>query len=178
MRDALAAALLRVADGDESAMETVYRRTSAKLYGLLLHMLPRTGPWRMRCSRTPIWRYGGGRTASSQASPMTWLITVARNKAIDRVRSEQIMRRSAVLGEEADPPDPAPSALSGLEAATKRQLDVCLDQLDARQRHAMRTAFFSDVTYEDLAEREGVPLGTMKSWIRRGLLRLRACLEP
>ena len=53
----------------------------------------------------------------------------------------------------------------------------CLDELDVRTSTAIRTAFFQGATYEQLAAAEGTPLGTMKSWIRRGLLRLRACLE-
>lgn len=180
LRHALAALLQRVADGDEGAMEIVYRSTSAKLYGLLLRMLPDRGMADevLQDTYLAVWRRADS-FVSGEASPMSWLIAIARNKAIDRLRSERNRPRGAALGEAADPPDPAPSPLGRLEAGdTRRRLEWCIDQLEARQKAAIRTAFFSGVTYEDLARREGVALGTMKSWIRRGLLRLRACLEP
>ena len=59
----------------------------------------------------------------------------------------------------------------------KQRLHLCLDQLDDKQRGAIRTAFFGGLTYAELAERDGVPLGTMKSWVRRGLQRLKECLR-
>ena len=62
------------------------------------------------------------------------------------------------------------------EEVTQR-LHLCLDDLDDNQRDAIRTAFFDGVTYAELAERRAVPLGTMKSWVRRGLQRLRECLD-
>ena len=64
-----------------------------------------------------------------------------------------------------------------LRAEENARLHLCLDQLDARQQGAIRTAFFGGLTYSEIAEREGVPLSTMKSTIRRGLLRLRDCLS-
>ena len=75
-------------------------------------------------------------------------------------------------------PDPAPIAAETLEAMQEsRRLYSCLDELEGRTSTAIRAAFMDGLTYEELAERSGVPLGTMKSWIRRGLLKLRACLE-
>ena len=75
-------------------------------------------------------------------------------------------------------PDPAPSALALLEGkADSAKLAGCLDQLDERHADAVRTAFFQGVTYDALAMKLGVPLGTMKTWIRRSLLSLRACLQ-
>ncbi len=74
--------------------------------------------------------------------------------------------------------DPAPSAAQTLEDAQEsKRLKSCLDEIEARQSAAIRSAFMDGLTYEVLAERKGVPLGTMKSWIRRGLAKLRECLE-
>ena len=74
--------------------------------------------------------------------------------------------------------DPAPPAIDLVEAAQdSTRLGLCLEQLEARQSTAIRSAFLDGNTYEELAERMKVPLGTMKSWIRRGLLKLRDCLE-
>ena len=74
--------------------------------------------------------------------------------------------------------DDAPSAEERLVLSEADQrLHLCLDQLEEKQRGAIRTAFFDGLTYAELAEREGVPLGTMKSWVRRGLMRLKDCLS-
>ena len=78
----------------------------------------------------------------------------------------------------ADVPDDRESASDVIEADQERQrLNNCLDELDERARAMIRSAFLDGATYPELAEREGVPLGTMKSWIRRGLKRLKGCLE-
>jgi RNA polymerase sigma-70 factor (ECF subfamily) len=74
--------------------------------------------------------------------------------------------------------DPAPGAVERVERAQQHQrLSRCLEELEARHASAIRAAFLDGATYEELAARMSVPLGTMKSWIRRGLLKLRACLE-
>ncbi len=74
--------------------------------------------------------------------------------------------------------DPAPAALERVELAQQQQRLVrCLEELEARHATAIRAAFLDGATYEQLAARMNVPLGTMKSWIRRALLKLRACLE-
>ena len=83
------------------------------------------------------------------------------------------------FGDRAELPDPAPDAVGQLLAAEDaHRLHHCLETLESNQRDAIRTAFFDGVTYADLAARRSVPLGTMKSWVRRGLARLKACLEP
>jgi RNA polymerase sigma factor (sigma-70 family) len=180
-REALKLALFRAGQGDEAAMATVYKQTSGRIYALLLQMLPNkaTADEVLQDTYLAVWRKAD-RFAQGRASPMTWLITIARNKAIDRMRSEHVARSSQPLGElMAEPRDPAPSALARLETDDdRRRLHGCIDQLEARQREAIRAAFFGGVTYDELARRENVPLGTLKSWIRRGLVRLRACLEP
>ena len=74
--------------------------------------------------------------------------------------------------------DPAPAALERVELTQQHQhLAHCLEELEARHSAAIRAAFLDGATYEELAQRMRVPLGTMKSWIRRGLLKLRTCLE-
>ena len=103
---------------------------------------------------------------------MTWLITLARNKTIDRLRQH----RDAQLDDEQalalPAEDPTPAALA--EASQERlRLERCLAQLDPQQGRAVREAFFSGATYSELAARLRVPLGTMKSWIRRSLMQLK-----
>ena len=74
--------------------------------------------------------------------------------------------------------DPAPAAVESVELTQQHQrLARCLEELEARHSTAIRAAFLDGATYEELAQRMSVPLGTMKSWIKRGLLKLRTCLE-
>ena len=125
-----------------------------------------------------VWRKAGSFDAS-RASPITWLVTIARNRAIDRLRSGAAMRRSTPIDEAVTViADDAPSPAQALETGDDvRRLNDCLGQLDDRTGGAIRTAFIEGMTYDALAVRENVPLGTMKSWIRRGMMRLRMCLE-
>lgn len=167
--------LLAAAEGDRPAFGELYQRTSAKLYGICLSMLHQREEadevlqevyvtvWRRATSFDP-----------ARASPMTWLITLARNKAIDRLRQ----RRETVLDDlpdlASDDPTPATDAEMSQE---RRRLHDCMDKLEPTQKSAVREAFFRGATYMELAARQKVPLGTMKSWIRRSLIRLRTCLD-
>ena len=178
-RHDLVEALRRVGQRDSSALRDIYDRTSAKLFGICLRILSERAEaedvlqevymivWRRAASFDP-----------SRASPITWLATIARNRSIDRVRARPVIRmepEAAAL----HVADSAPSA----ELATQTAQDFgrlygCLDELEQPHRNAIRAAFLDGFTYESLAQQAGVPLGTMKSWIRRSLLKLRACMEP
>jgi RNA polymerase sigma factor (sigma-70 family) len=178
-RKQLVAALARVAGGDRAALRTVYQDTSAKLFGVCLRILNDRSEaedvlqevyltvWRKAASFDP-----------ARASPITWLVAIARNRAIDRLRATIGPRRMAPIEEAAEVRDSAPAALEVVEATQQSgRLDLCLEQLEAKQSIAIRSAFLDGNTYEELALRMRVPLGTMKSWIRRGLIKLRDCLE-
>lgn len=178
-RDALARDIALAGGGDRAAFERVYARTSAKIYALLLAMLehPAVAEEVLQETFLAVWQ-NSSRYQRTTASPMTWLITTARNKAIDRLRSEKRARLHVTLDDASAPiVDTQPLALAMLETISDHQrLHACLEELDTRQRDSIREAFFHGLTYEELAANAGVPLGTMKSWIRRGLLRLKACL--
>jgi len=174
----LADILGAVADGDTAAMADLYQRTSAKLYGICLRVLGSGTEAEEALQETYVTAW---RKASvfdrSKASAITWLAILARNKAIDRLRRRR-PGSEAGLDAAADIPDSGASALELLENEEERlRLAGCLDELEDRAGDAIRAAFLDGATYLDLAERQGVPLGTMKSWVRRGLLRLRGCLE-
>ena len=103
---------------------------------------------------------------------------MARNRAIDRLRAGRARPAAAPIEAAETVPDAAPLADDAISKAQRdARVHRCLDQLDESPRDAIRTAFFEGHTYAELAERRGVPLGTFKSWIRRGLARLKACLE-
>ena len=178
-RDELALALGRAGQGDRSAFRTVYEATSAKLFGVTLRILSdrQLAEDVLQDTYLTVWRKAAS-FDPSRASPITWLVTIARNRAIDRLRSGATTRRSTPIDEAFDIADDGPSPAQSLETGDDvRRLNDCLGQLDERTGGAIRTAFIEGVTYDTLATRENVPLGTMKSWIRRGLMRLRACLE-
>ena len=164
--------------GDAQAFGALYRLTSARLFGVCVRMLRDRGEAEevLQEIYATVWR----RAASfdpALAAPQTWLVALARNKAIDRLRQ----RREATL-DDASALDglvderPGPSADAETQEGYRRLHD-CLDALDPKHASSVREAFFSGATYMDLAARLKVPLGTMKSWIRRALIRLRSCLE-
>lgn len=170
--------LLRsVATGDRRALTDLYDRTSAKLFGICVRLLGSEAEAEevLQDIYLTVWKKAD-RFDPVKASPITWLAVLARNKAIDRLRLRRLGTDPIeAAGEVADE---RPSALEVLETAEDRErLDACLDELDERQRSMIRCAFLDGASYPELAEREGVALGTMKSWIRRGLLRLRGCLQ-
>jgi RNA polymerase sigma factor (sigma-70 family) len=175
--DELAALIGAVAAGDRAAFRAVYERTSAKLYGICLRLLGSEVEAEdvLQEAYVTVWR-NARRFDSAKASAITWLAVIARNKAIDRLRR----RRPVADGLEAaaEVPDEGPLATAVIEQKDDaRRLAHCLDELDERARAMIRAAFLDGASYPELAEREGVPLGTMKSWIRRGLMRLKGCLE-
>ena len=163
---------------DRAAFATLYNLTSAKLFGVCLRICGERQAAEDVLSEVylTVWRRAGA-FEPGRASPISWLATIARNRAIDWRRSAG-RKLAATVSDVPDVPDPNPSAEERMvQSDEDRKLHLCLDQLEEKQRGAIRTAFFDGLTYAELAEREGVPLGTMKSWVRRGLTRLKDCLS-
>jgi len=178
-RKQLAAALARIASGDRAALQMLYRDTSAKLFGVCLRILHDKGEAEDVIQEVylTVWRHAGTFNPD-RASPITWLVAIARNRSIDRLRAGATARRMQPIDDALGVSDSAPGALQQVETSEQRQrLSDCLNELEAHHAAAIRAAFLDGATYEMLAERMAVPLGTMKSWIRRSLLKLRACLE-
>ena len=176
-RARLADALLRTGEEDRAAFRDVYALTSAKLFGICLRICGERQAAEdvLHDVYITIWKRAGA-WEPGRASPITWLATIARNRAIDWRRA-QGTRRAVGLDEAPDIADSTPDALTAMESGQDAdRLHACLAELEERQKASIRTAFFDGVTYAELAERAGVPLGTMKSWVRRGLARLKDCL--
>lgn len=177
-RDELNQLLGQTGRGDQKAFAELYKRTSPMLFGVCLRMLRDRGEAEevLQETYTTVWRRADGFDAA-KASAITWLITLSRNKAIDRLRQhrEELLDDPSQLNATVDSrPEPASDAESSEEY---RRLQRCLDALEPQQRDSVREAFFTGVTYNELATRCKVPLGTMKSWIRRSLIQLRTCLD-
>ena len=163
--------------GERPAFRELYSRTSAKLFGIILRVLnDRTEAEEvLQESFVKIWR-NAGRYRANGLSPMTWLITIARNTAIDRKRRARATTPGDdVLAVTLADPAPGPEA-QAIAASEQERLEACFEQLEARHAEAVRSAYLDGDTYAELAERFEVPLNTMRTWLRRSLLKLRECL--
>ena len=176
--DILTPLMTRVATGDREALRQLYDATSAKLFGVCLRILSDREESEdvLQDVYVTIWRRAD-RFDAARASVMTWLSTIARNRAIDRLRARGPLAYAEQVDEMeiADGQDSAETLLSA--ADDRNKLHGCLSELDERTEKVIRTAFFEGVTYEALAHRMDAPLGTVKSWIRRGLAKLKGCLQ-
>lgn len=177
-REDLGSALQRVAAGDRVALRFVYDNLSAKLFGVCLRILGdrQDAEDVLQDVFVTIW-HKAAEFDPARASPVTWAATIARNRAIDRVRSRG-RRSAAPLDEAAEIADDAPTADRLAEMSEEaRRVHAALADIEPKAAAAIRAAFFEGVTYSQLATRMGVPEGTMKSWIRRGMLAMRERLE-
>ena len=169
--------LAHVAEGDRAALRQLYDLTSAKLFGVCLRISQdrEVAEDLLQDVYLKVWNRAG-RFDASKASPITWLCAIARNTAIDWRRAS---KAPMILPEDAaaDIADDTLSAPEMIDADRERaRIFLCLDALEDRTRSAIRSAFFDGLSYAQLADRMTVPLGTMKSWIRRGLMQMKACL--
>jgi RNA polymerase sigma-70 factor (ECF subfamily) len=174
----LEALLGQVALGSREAFEVLYRDTSRKLFGICLRVLPQRSEAEdaLQETFTTVWRKAAQFDAA-RASPISWLAMIARNKAIDHLRARPARRMVPIeLIEQVEDPGPSPQQHTQT-LADRSRLDACIQQLESQRRSLICAAFFEGSTYEELAHRIGSPLGSVKSWIRRGLLQLRACLQ-
>ena len=174
------ALLAQVALGNRAAFAALYRATANRLFGICLRVLGDRAEAEevLQEVYTAVWRKAAQYDAR-QGTVMSWLGIAARNRAIDRLRERPARGALGALDLAAALADPAPSPEQEAQASNDRaRLASCLEQLEPRRRSLIREAFFGGFTYEELARRTQAPLGSVKSWVRRGLLQLRACLEP
>lgn len=177
-RQRLVEALRRTTEGDAEGLRDVYALTSAKLFGICLRISQDRSAAEdiLQDVYVRVWN----RAASfdpARASPITWLSTIARNMAIDWLRARGArpapapMEAAVTVADEGTPAD-----LELIAAEDRAKVHFCLDQLEAKQKQAIRSAFFDGLSYSELAARIGAPLGTVKSWIHRGMAKLRECI--
>jgi RNA polymerase sigma-70 factor (ECF subfamily) len=169
-----------IALGSRQAFEKLYRDSSPQLFAICLRIVSQRSEAEdvLQEVFATVWRKAA-QFDVERAGAMSWLAMIARNKAIDRLRSQPQARKFEPLELADEIADPVASPQRDAQTAGERErLDECMKRLDDRRRALIRAAFFDGSTYEELAARVGSPLGTVKSWIRRGLLQLRECLEP
>lgn len=168
----------RIGGGDRSALRQLYDATSAKLFGVCLRILSDREEAEdvLQEVFVTVWRRAD-RFDATRASVMTWVSTIARNRSIDRLRARGPLAYAEPV-EEMEIADKAPGAEALMVVAGEDgRLHNCLSELDDRTETVIRTAFFEGVTYDALARRMDTPLGTVKSWVRRGFAKLKGCLE-
>ena len=185
----LAGWLARTALGDRSAFAALYTATSAHLFGVILRInadRPQAEEL-LQDIYVNIWRAAGGYDAA-RAQPMTWLVSIARNRAIDslrRAKSEvKTVSRSAPGAEGEDDIDLLTALPSGdagplqllEQAADARDLTHCVRQLSIEQQQCVALAYYQGLSHAEVAAHLTQPLGTVKSWVRRALAALKQCL--
>jgi RNA polymerase sigma-70 factor (ECF subfamily) len=167
----------RVALGDRGAFARLYEATSAKLFGICLRVLKdRTDAEDvLQETYVKIWN-NAGRYRTTGYSPITWLVTIARNQAIDRLRARRPETDELAAAEEvADgAATPEQRVLQGGESSKLRQ---CLEKLAPDRASAVKAAYIEGHSYQELAERMGQPINTIRTWLRRSLASLRECLS-
>jgi len=171
----------RMAQGRQDALSTLYDDTSSMLNGLLHRILEHSEDAEevLLDVYMKAWKNAAG-YSEKRGSVQAWLITMARNTAIDRIRQRRAQPRMVEFeseqGFDVESPDASPEAQTAL-AQRRRRVQELLNELPPEQRQALELAFYAGLTHAELAERLGEPLGTIKSRIRMGLMRLRALLD-
>lgn len=174
----------RVALKEQAAFRQLYDLTSAHLFGVALRFLRSRAAAEeiLQDAYINVWQQAGT-YAAGLSTPMTWLMSIVRNKALDRLRkgrTESDLSGPLDASDEAPPEgadvqaDPHELFAAATEAAA---VSRCMAQLEPAQRQSLALAFYSGLSHSELAAHLRVPLGTAKAWVRRGLDRLRKCLE-
>jgi RNA polymerase sigma-70 factor, ECF subfamily len=179
----LAALVAKVALGDQAAFAALYRQSSSHLYGVAVRILREGSAAEeiLQEAFVSVWHHAGSYEAA-KSQPLTWLTAIVRNRCLDQLRRRELdtvtMTTDDDEGKEFDLPsgDPTPveTLLAGAEAQSIRD---CVDALDGGQKQAIALAFYQGLSHAELADHLRQPLGTVKSWVRRGLERLKSCLD-
>jgi RNA polymerase sigma-70 factor (ECF subfamily) len=180
--DARLRALLAAAgqhdSGSQAAFAELYHSTSPKLFGVALRILRRRD-WAEEVLQecfVNIWKHSA-RYQADLSAPMTWMTSIVRNRCLDWLRRPNLEDatddNSVFDAVESGQPGPLDELERNSEAGAVLR---CLASLDEKQRQAVSVAFFDGLTHAELAEKLGQPLGTVKTWVRRGLAKLKTCL--
>ncbi|MHC8296622.1 sigma-70 family RNA polymerase sigma factor [Pseudomonas sp. LB3P58] len=175
--DQLRQLLAQCSLGDRRAFETLYRSVGPRLHGVALRFMgrPDLAEEVLQESFVRIWN-NASRYEAHLSTPLTWMINITRHQAIDQLRKHRDRPLSDL--EEQALVDESPSAHEQLSSAREANaLNRCLESLDGMQRQSITVAYFQGLSCSELAEHLAAPLGSVKSWIRRGMERLRRCLE-
>ena len=169
--------LAAVARGDKAAFERLYGATRAKLYGVLLRILgrPELADDVMQETYLKVWQMAG-KFDPTVASPITWMVAMARNRAIDIVRKRgEISIEDEPEAQNVPAETPAPLARREMTEELRRLL-ACLGKLDPEKQRIVLLAYYSGWSREQLSHKLDIPVNTIKTWLRRSLLEIRECM--
>jgi len=186
----LALLLARTGLGDRAAFARLYERTSAHLFAVVLRIQRDRALAEdlLQEIYVSVWKAASGFDAA-RSQPLTWLTSIARNRAIDSLRRAQAQPQLSSTTRDDDDDDGRPDAVEAApddgpgplellgRASDARRLGQCMEHLSAAQRQSVALAFFDGLSHAEVAERLHEPLGTVKSWVRRALMTLKGCLE-
>lgn len=169
--------LAKVALRDRAAFRALYEATSAKLFGVLLRLLKdrHDAEDALQMVYVKIWQKAPA-FAGSQHSPMGWLVVLTRNHAIDLIRARKPVATPMADGFEVVDQAMNPEQ-EALNASLGDQLARCLEELETRHAAAVRDAYVLGDSYQEIAHKLDVPLNTVRTWLRRGLAKLKTCME-
>ncbi|PTR31503.1 RNA polymerase ECF family sigma subunit [Rhodococcus sp. OK519] len=176
--DELRGLLTRTARGDAAAFATFYDRTGPRVYGLVLRVLRDPGFSEETTQEVylQVWK-SAGTFDPDRGSPLSWLMTLAHRRAVDRVRSEQSHTDREIVYETANRTDEFDQVTEEVAHRFERQAVLdCLEALTQIQRQSVTLAYYGGRTYREVASELGVAVPTVKTRIRDGLARLRGCL--
>lgn len=166
----------RVALGDRQAFSRLYTLTSAKLFGILVRMLKNRNDAEDALQEVyvKVWQRAS-RFIAEEGRPETWLAAIARNHAIDLIRARK--PEASTIDEAydlaSDAPDPEAEAVNRGEGL---RIETCMQTLEPERADAVKRAYVEGLSYQELADFYNIPLNTMRTWLRRSLLKLRECL--
>lgn len=165
--------LCATADGKRDAFARLYRITSGQIYAVALKMLKRKelAEEATQDAFIKIW-HGASSYQRSKGTVLTWMVSIVRYRALDLMRYHNV-RNEVVLENESL----TQAGNTPLNTTEKRRLAECIGELDEQQRQAIHLAFYGGLSHQEVVRHMDTPLGTIKSWIRRGLQSLHRCLS-
>ncbi len=177
-QEEIADLLARCGLGDRGAFRALYDLTAPKLFGVTLRILGSRAEAEeaLQEACVKIWS-NAGRYQPGRGSPVGWMVSIARNQAIDALRARRAPARDIADMPELADERPGPEA-GALASDDRRRLSDCLGVLPSDRAEAVKAAYVEGYSYDELARRHGVPLNTMRTWLRRALISLRECLGP
>jgi RNA polymerase sigma factor (sigma-70 family) len=165
--------LCATADGKKEQFAELYTKTSAQIYAVALRILKRKELAEEATQDTfiKVW-HGASNYQRSKGTVLTWMVSIVRYRALDLLRYHNI-RNEVIL----DPDNDAPTSSMNVPSTEQRRLAECIEELDEQQRQAIHLAYYGGLSHQEVVKHLNSPLGTIKSWIRRGLQSLQRCLS-
>jgi RNA polymerase sigma-70 factor (ECF subfamily) len=166
--------LIKVSKGDSNAFSTLYETTSSQLYAIALKMLKRKelAEEATQEAYIKIW-YNASQYQQQQGTVLTWMVSIVRYRALDMLRYSNRRKEQDFVDQDI----PSEKLENIVENLNTTKLHICLEELSEQQRQAIYLAFFDGLSHSEVTNTLNSPIGTVKSWIRRGLDSLQRCLK-